>query len=189
MLGRRPVGVDNADTRTRLKRGNEIVEQAVGLGDLVIHVHQNCNVEQIGWQPRIVRLTEADYNVLQSEVAHPTAQAPQIFGHDIFCYDAAVGTDDRGQPYDVIAVPAPMSATVIPDLMPSRRTSWRGSPAPSRSFSLCQIGLTMSATGRSGFGKAVAGVPDPAKNSCAETDIVNMAAKTMASVIRMTSPT
>jgi hypothetical protein len=47
----------------------------------------------------------------------------------------------------------------------------------------------MSATGRSGFGKAVAGVPDPAKNSCAETDIVNMAAKTIASVIRMTSPT
>ena len=105
MLGRRSVGVDNADTRTRLKRGNEIVEQAVGLGDLVIHVHQNCKVERIGWQPWIVRLAEADYNVLQSEVAHPTAQAPQIFGHDIFCYDTAVGTDDRGQPYDVIAAP------------------------------------------------------------------------------------
>lgn len=96
MLGRRPVGVDNADTRARLKRGNEIVEQAVGLGDFVIHVHQNCNVERIGWQPWIVRLAEADYNVLQSEVAYPTAQAPQIFGYDIFCDDAAVGTDDRG---------------------------------------------------------------------------------------------
>ena len=57
MLGRRPVGVDNADTRARLKRGNEIVEQAVGLGDFVIHVHQNCNVERIGWQPWIVRLS------------------------------------------------------------------------------------------------------------------------------------
>src|SRR5262245_46985015 len=45
MPGRRPVGVDNADTRTRLKRGNEIVEQAVGLGDFVIHVHQNCDVD------------------------------------------------------------------------------------------------------------------------------------------------
>ena len=89
MLGRRPVGVDNADTRARLKRGNEIVEQAVGLGDLVIHVYQNCNVERIGWQPWIVRLAEADYNVLQSEVAHPTAQAPQIFGYDIFCDDAS----------------------------------------------------------------------------------------------------
>jgi hypothetical protein len=47
----------------------------------------------------------------------------------------------------------------------------------------------MSATGRSGFGKAAAGVPDPAKNSRAETDIVNVTAKTVAIVIRMTSPT
>ena len=60
MRGRRPVGVDNADTRTSLKRGNEIVEQAVGLGDFVIHVYQNCNVDRIGWQPWIVRLTEVD---------------------------------------------------------------------------------------------------------------------------------
>ena len=91
MLGRRPVGVDNADTRARLKRGNEIVEQAVGLGDLVIHVHQNCNVERIGWQPWIVRLAEADHNVSQSEVAHTTAQPPQIFGYDIFCDDRPWG--------------------------------------------------------------------------------------------------
>src|SRR5262249_57538999 len=62
MPGRRGVSVDNADTRVRLKRGNEIVEQAVGLGDFVIHVHQNCDVERIGWQPWIVRLAEADHN-------------------------------------------------------------------------------------------------------------------------------
>src|SRR4029453_14449380 len=101
------VGVDNADTRAWLKRGNEIVKQAVGLGDFVIHVHQNCNVERIGWQPWIVRLPKADHNVSQSEVAHATAQAPQILGYDIFSYDAAVGTHDRGQPYDVIAAARP----------------------------------------------------------------------------------
>ena len=56
--------------------------------------------------------------------------------------------------------------------------TWRGSPAASRSFSSCQIGLTMSATGRSGFGKAAAGAPD--SNSCAEPDTVNTAAKTAA---------
>ena len=55
-----------------------------------------------------------------------------------------------------------MSATVIPGLMPRRRTSWRDSPAASRSFSPYQIGLTISATGRSGFGKASAGAPDGA---------------------------
>src|SRR4029453_9628974 len=36
-------------------------------------------------------------------VPGPTAQAAQIFGYDILCDDAAVGTDDRRQPYDVIA--------------------------------------------------------------------------------------
>jgi DNA-binding NtrC family response regulator len=37
-----------------------------------------------------VRLTAADCNVLQSEIAHPVAELPQILGHDIFCDDAAV---------------------------------------------------------------------------------------------------
>src|SRR5262245_43313972 len=35
----------------------------------------------------------------------------------------------------------------------------------------------MSAIGRSGFGKAAAGVPDSGMKSCAETDTVNVAAK------------
>src|SRR6516165_4368302 len=52
-----------------------------------------------------------------------------------------------------------MSATVIPDLIPSRRTSWRGSPASSRSFSLCQIGLTMFATGRWGHPRVACLLP------------------------------
>src|SRR5437773_8136698 len=103
MLGRWPVGVDNTNARAKLDRGDEIVEQAVWLGDLMIHVHQDRNVERISRQPRIVRFTESDYNVLQSEIAYPTAQAPQIFGYNILCDDAAVRTDDRGQPYDVIA--------------------------------------------------------------------------------------
>ena len=102
MFRRRPVGVYNTDTRARLERGNEIVEQAVGLGDLVIHVHQDGNVERISWQPRIVWLTKTDHHVLQSESAHSTAQALQIFRYDIFCDDTATGTDDRRQPYYVI---------------------------------------------------------------------------------------
>ena len=40
-----------------------------------------------------------------------------------------------------------------------------------------------------GFGKAAAGVPDPAINSCAETTIVNAAAKTAAVAICITTPT
>jgi hypothetical protein len=56
MLGGRPEGVDNTDARARLERGDEIVEH-IRLCDLVIHVHQDSNVERINWQPRIVRLT------------------------------------------------------------------------------------------------------------------------------------
>jgi hypothetical protein len=47
-------------------------------------MHQDGSVERIGWQPRIVRLTKADHHVLQSESAHSTAQALQIFRYDIY---------------------------------------------------------------------------------------------------------
>ena len=101
MLGGRCEGVDNADARFRLERGDEIVEQGVRLCDLVIHVHQNRNVDRNSWQLRIVRLTKANHNVLQSEIAHPLAQALQILGYDVFCDDATLGSDDRREPYDV----------------------------------------------------------------------------------------
>jgi hypothetical protein len=58
---------------------------------------------EISWQLRIVRLTKANHNVLQSEIAHPLAQASQILGHDVFCDDAAIRSDNRRQPYDVVA--------------------------------------------------------------------------------------
>ena len=77
-----------------------------------------------------------------------------------------------------------MSATVIPGLMPRSRTSWPGSSAASRSFSLCQIGLMISATGRSGFGKASAGVPDGAMKSWAAPRMVSAAVKASAIAIR-----
>ena len=47
MLGGRPDGVNNTDARARLERGDKIVEQGVRLCDLVIHVHQDRNVERI----------------------------------------------------------------------------------------------------------------------------------------------
>ena len=189
MLGGRPVGIDNADTRARLKCGNEIVEQAVGLGDFVIHVHQNCNVERIGWQPWIVRLAEADHNVLQSEVAHPTAQLPQIFGYDIYCYDAAVRTDDRGQPYDVIAAARANVRDCHPgfDAEQTHELLWfAGSVAllfamPDWADNVGDraIGVWKGGTRRA----------RSRQESWAETDIENVAARTIAIVIRMTSPT
>src|SRR6478672_10115270 len=39
MLGGRSEGVDNADARVRLERGDQVVEQGIRPCDLVIHVH------------------------------------------------------------------------------------------------------------------------------------------------------
>ena len=50
-----------------------------------------------------MRFTQADGDVLQSEVAYPLTQTPQIFRPNIFRDNAAAGADDRGEPYDVVA--------------------------------------------------------------------------------------
>jgi hypothetical protein len=39
------------------KNGGQVVEQGVRLCDLVIHVHEDRNVDRTSWQPRIVWLT------------------------------------------------------------------------------------------------------------------------------------
>ena len=59
MLRRRPIGVENADARARLERRDEVVKQAIGLDDLVVHVDKNSNVDRVKRQSRIVRVTEA----------------------------------------------------------------------------------------------------------------------------------
>ena len=69
----------------------------------MIHVNQDCNVDCIRRQPRIVRFAEADGDVLQSEITHPLAQPPQIYRHNVLRDNAAVGADARGEPYDVVA--------------------------------------------------------------------------------------
>src|SRR5262249_19764811 len=98
VLGRRCEGVDNADARLTRKRRAEIVEQGVTLFHLVRHVNQNRNVARVPWRLRSVGITAADPNVLQSELARPRAQALQILGDDVFCDDAALGSDNRRQP-------------------------------------------------------------------------------------------
>src|SRR6476620_2956104 len=50
-----------------------------------------------------MRFTQADCDVLQSEIAHPLAQIAQIFRLNVFRDNPAAGADDRGEPYDVVA--------------------------------------------------------------------------------------
>ena len=112
----------------------------------------------------------------------------QIFWHDIFCDDASVGPDNRRQPHDVITA----SCTDVRDghpgfdaEQPHELARFAGIVAllfvvPDRT--------TMSATGRSGFGKAAAGVPDCAMKSWAEADIVKAATKTTTIAVGIRSP-
>jgi hypothetical protein len=81
-----------------------------------------------------------------------------------------------------------MCATAISDLMPKlMHELGRFAGVVALLFALPD--WADDATGRSGFGKAAAGVPDPAINSCAEADIVKVAAKTAAVAICITTPT
>jgi hypothetical protein len=71
-----------------------------------------------------------------------------------------------------------MSAMVMPDLMPSRRYDLDRFNRRRRALFHCaKTGLIISATGRSGFGKAEAGAPASAMNSRAEPDIVSKGCK------------
>ena len=103
MLGGRPKGVDNTNARAGLEGGDEIVEQGVGLCDLVIHVHQDRNVGRFGWQSWIVWLASSYRDILQAKGAHSFAQGLQMFGYDVFGDDATVCPHDRGKSLDVVA--------------------------------------------------------------------------------------
>src|SRR5436190_5904376 len=85
---------------------------------------------------------------------------------------------------------------VIPGLRPRSRASWPDSSLVSRLSSLDRLGLTMSATGRSTFGKAFAGAPGGARwgrsfvdagDATATTNITDAAMTTHARLLIGTS--
>ena len=99
MLGGRPEGVNNTDARARLERGDEIVERGIGLCDLVIHVHQDRNVERINRQARIVCSPRPIVTFCNPRSRTRLRSIRKYSGTSD---NVAVGADDRGQPYDVI---------------------------------------------------------------------------------------
>ena len=65
MLRRRTFEVDNSDPRALLQSGREIVEEGIGLGNLVIHVHEDCGIERESRQARIVWFAQREFDVCQ----------------------------------------------------------------------------------------------------------------------------
>ena len=58
MLLDRTLEVDDPDSSARFQGRREIVEEGLGLGDLVIHVHEEGAIQRGGGQARIVRFTQ-----------------------------------------------------------------------------------------------------------------------------------
>ena len=63
-------------TRARPEGGDEIIEQGVGLCDLVIHVHQDRNVEGIVGNRGSCGLPRLIVTFCNPEIAQPPAQPP-----------------------------------------------------------------------------------------------------------------
>ena len=67
MLRRRTLEVDNSDPRARLQGGREIVEEGIGLGYLVIHVHEDGGIQRRSGQARVVWFAQREYDVCQPQ--------------------------------------------------------------------------------------------------------------------------
>ena len=64
VLGGGGDSVYDPEACSRLECRDKIINQAVRLRDLMIHVHQDCTVERMSRQSCIVRFTESDSDVL-----------------------------------------------------------------------------------------------------------------------------
>src|SRR4051812_11529030 len=87
-------------------------------------------------------------DVRQPLLAHAPGQIRQILRHNVLREHTAVRPERPRE-----------SATLMPGSRPSAAMICSDSLTASRSVSVAQIGLMISATGRSGLGKALAGAP------------------------------
>ena len=95
MLRRRSFQVDNADPRARLERGCKVVNEGIGLGDLVIHVHQDRGIERRSGQAGVVWFAEREDDILQSQPLGSLCELDEIVPRDVLRDDGAGGTDER----------------------------------------------------------------------------------------------
>ena len=89
------IEVDNSDPRTSLQGGHEIVEEGIGLSDLVIHVHQDRDIQRGGGQSRVVRLAKREFDVCQPQAFGSPLKLDEVIQRDVFGDDGAGGSDKR----------------------------------------------------------------------------------------------
>ena len=76
--GRCRTRIDDAHPAAWFESGREVVEQSVGVGDLMVHVDQDRQIDGGLWQPRVVRLPNAYGDVLELERFDTLNQALKI---------------------------------------------------------------------------------------------------------------
>lgn len=103
MLRRRKLEIDNPDPRTLLQGGREVVEEGVGLGYLVIHVHEDCGIQRGSGQTRVVWFAEGELHVRQLQTFCAPGEFDEVIPCDVLGNDRAGGSNEAGEPDRVVA--------------------------------------------------------------------------------------
>lgn len=94
MLRRRKLKVDNSDPRARLQGGREIVEEGIGLGYLVIQVHEDRGIQRGSGQARVVWFAEREFDVRQLQKFCSPGELDEVIPRDVLGNDRAGGSDE-----------------------------------------------------------------------------------------------
>jgi hypothetical protein len=103
MLRRRKLKVDNSGPGTPLQGGREIVEEGIGLGYLVIHVHKDCGIQRGSGQARVVWFAEREFDVRQLQKFRSPGELDEVIPPDVLGNDGAGGPDEMREPDRVVA--------------------------------------------------------------------------------------
>lgn len=103
MLRRRKLEIDNSDPRTLLQGGRKIVEERIGQGYLVIHMHEDRGIQR-GWgQARVVWFAECELHVRQLQKFCSPCEFDEVIPRDVLGNDRAGGADEAREPDRVVA--------------------------------------------------------------------------------------
>ena len=86
-----------------LKGGREIVEEGIGLGYLVIHVHKDGGIQRRSRQARVVWFTQREYDVSQLQTFRSLGELDEVIPRDVLGDDRAGGADERRETNRVVA--------------------------------------------------------------------------------------
>ena len=107
MLFRAPLRIDDSHPRPGGEGQLQVVEELEGVLDLVIHVRQDRDVDRVGWQSRVIRVSEYDGHPFDAVPSQPRLELLQVVGLDVLGVNRRAGAEPAGQSHRVVAAPRP----------------------------------------------------------------------------------